>query len=132
MKFHDLVGSISRNIKVPAQAADAATAYVAAFRAPYKCRVTALGYVPIAAVTGQDTESRNLNVDLAAGTEVANLDLANGTNMAAKALTAIPITATGGYIDLEEGATLRLESELVGTTGLAVPLGNWIITFQGR
>ena len=132
MRYHDFVDTITKCIKVPAQAADAATAYVAVWRAPYKCRVTGMGYVPIAAVTGADTESRNLNVDLGStGAEVANIDLELGTDLTAKDDNALTITASGGYVDLEEGATLLLESELVGTTGLAVGLGDWTVTYKG-
>jgi len=133
MRYHDFIDTITKCVMVPAQAADAPTAYVAIWRAPYKCRVTGLGYVPIAGVTGQDTESRNLNVDLGSTkAEQANLDLEAGTNLTAKDDNAIPITVAAGYIDLEEGDTLILESELVGTSGLAVGIGDWTITFKGN
>lgn len=131
MKYHDLVGSAKDEIPCAGQLAADATGYIAIWRAPYKCRVVVMNYVSTGAVTGNTTNHRNLNVDLAAGTEQANLDLTTGVDMTAGVAIAIPISATGGYIDLEEGATLLLESEKINT-GVAVPIGNWQIEYQGR
>ena len=131
MRFHDLIGYISDLIPCAAQAAADATSYIAIWRAPYKCRVTAMAWVPSTATTGNNTNRRNFNVDLAAGTEQANVDLATGVDLVAGTAKAIAITTTAGYINLEEGDTLLLESEKV-SSGVAVGLGAWQVTYQGN
>lgn len=111
---------------VPSVLAATATEQHPIFVAPVKCRVLAVSIVPQAAVTGDNTNTKNLNVinKGAAGvgtTEVANLDLVTGANLVAFDESAIPLNTTYvNGVDMTEGDTLTLQVEKVGT-GVLLP-----------
>mgnify|MGYP001573818186 CR=1 FL=1 len=113
---------------VPAQAAADVTAYVAAIHLPVRCTVVAAWHVCEEAVTGADTNSRNLNLDQADGTEKANVDYAAGENATAGVRNAM---STITEFNEDEGDCLLLESEKVGT-GLAVGAGILIVQYRSR
>jgi hypothetical protein len=119
---------------VPAAVANAATAKVAALVAPFKCRIVSAEFVPLEDVTGADTDSRNLNLKLTDtdGTEIANLDFADGTDAAALAAKALTMKGTEAQQTLAAGEVIALESELVGTNGLALPAGVLRVGVTGR
>lgn len=132
-KMHDMVGPHPpAQISIPASAAADATAYVCIWLVPYDIRVTAFGYLSSAAVTGDDTNSKNLNVDakigVAAIAEVAHLDLVTGVDLAVGE-NAIAFN-TGTYLDLSEGDLVLFELEKVGT-GVDVAAGSLVIEYQG-
>jgi hypothetical protein len=91
------------------------------FTAPCKCRITAVSFMPQTGSTGDNTNTKNLNLinGGAAGagtTEVGNLDLVTGTDLTALDEKAIPFNATySGGVVLNEGDVLILEVEKVGT-----------------
>lgn len=103
------------------------------FIAPCACKVTAVSIVPQAASTGDNTNTKNLNVinkgsDGTGTTEVANLDLATGVNLVAFDEKAIPLNATyTNGVSLSEGDVLSLQTEKVGT-GVAV--GPFIVSID--
>ena len=130
-EMHDVPGTRRAVIHLPAQTAAAATAHLAQWTAPFACRITGIGVSTVAAVTGQDTDSRNLNVDLGSGTEIANLDLESGTDVAVTGMTPFTLTGTTAELELAQGATLRFESEKVGS-GLAVAAGCVEVQYQAR
>jgi hypothetical protein len=91
---------------LPAHAAATATEKLKLYVAERACRVKKVAIHPSAAVTGDNTNRTNLNVDKNT-TEVANLDLDTGTDLVAQAETVLyePATplpmAAGDYIGLE-------------------------------
>lgn len=128
--LHDIPGSHVDYVSVPQIASGAATNYVAAWAAPFDCKVTKIQFMCTDAVTGANTNTVHLNVDNASGTEVANLDLDSGTNLTA----GVPsdFTISGTTISVSSGSSLRLEAEKVGTgLGSAIDYGVWIIHYQG-
>lgn len=95
------------------------------FTAPCKCRVTRVAVTPQAASTGDNTNTKNLNIlnagsDGTGTTEVGNKDLVTGTNLVALDETVVPLNTTyANGVDLSEGDVLALQTEKVGT-GVAV------------
>lgn len=125
-RVHDIPGPISATASVIAVAAATTTVVYDIFRAPDAVKITKIEIVPQAAVTGNDSNTKYLNVldGGAAGTgttEVANLDLATGVNLVALDGKNIPLNATyaSGCV-MAEGDTLLLQIEKVGT-GVALP-----------
>lgn len=106
---------------IAAIAAATATQKDPIFCAPRACRVTSVSVIPQAASTGDNTNTKNLNV-LNAGsagsgtTEIGNLDLATGTDLVAFDEKAIPFNTTyEDGVELAEGDVLVLQTEKVGT-----------------
>jgi hypothetical protein len=97
------------------------------FVAPVKCRVVGIEVVPQTATTGNNTNSKNLNVidKGAAGvgtTEVATKDLVTGVDLTALDRYEIPLNTTyANGVDMDEGDTMTLQTELVGTGVIVGP-----------
>ena len=111
---------------VPAVAAASDDDSVVA-QAPFGCVVTAIQYVPEAAITGANTNTRTLTFvnkgQAGSGsTTVASLALTSGTNLAANDETALTLSATAANLVLAAGDTLQWRSTHSGT-GLADPGG---------
>ena len=104
-------------------AAATATEERTLFIAPCKCRVTGIEIASDVAVTGDGTNTTNVNVQYkgAAGvgtTEVANKDFGAGVNAIAFDNVAIPLNTTyANGVDMAEGDTLSIIFEKVGTGG---------------
>ena len=116
-------------------AAATATEERTAFVAPCKCRVLAVEIASDAAVTGDGTNTTNVNLQYkgAAGvgtTEVGNKDFGAGVNAIAFDNVAIPLNTTYvNGVDMAEGDTLTLIFEKVGTGVLIGPMAvsiDWI------
>ena len=111
---------------VPAVAAATATQTNVIWIAPDAVQVLGVEVAAGAAVTGDNTDSKNLNlIDAGTGagtTEVGNLDLVTGTNLTAKTPRAIvdADAGTGSAFRLDAGDGLALQTELVGS-GVDVP-----------
>lgn len=125
--FAGTPGPIPHSANVIGHAAATATEKHPIFRAPFACKVTKIDAVAQAAVTGADTNTTHLNIINAGAagagtTEVGNLDLTSGTDMAALDSTNIPLNATylTAGVTLAEGDVLVLQHEKVGN-GLLVP-----------
>lgn len=119
----DIPGARCIQTYLPAVGAADATIAYPIFRAPDTCVVSKVEIVPQAAITGQDTNYRELNLinagSAGAGTtELANIDLASGTNLTALDGKAFTLAAN---VSMSAGDVLKIESALVGETGLAVP-----------
>jgi hypothetical protein len=107
------------------------------FVAPQKCRVTLVDIIPQAAVTGDNSNTKKLNIinkgSAGSGsTEVGNLDLTTGVNLVAHDLKNIPLNAT--YIDpigveMAAGDVLAVEYEKVGN-GVLIPDCDALITWE--
>lgn len=96
-------------------------------QAPFACTVTSVQYVPEAAITGADTNSRTVSLvnkgQAGSGsTTVATLALTNGVNAAANDEKAITLSGTAANLALAAGDTLQWRSIHVGT-GITDPGG---------
>jgi hypothetical protein len=95
--------------------------------APFDCTVTAVEYVPEAAITGAATNHRTFHLvnkgQAGSGsTSVATLAFDNGVNATANNERAITLSGTAANLDLAEGDTLQWRSVAVGT-GITDPGG---------
>lgn len=104
------------------------------FRAPFACLITGVSWIPDVAVTGADTNSRNLNINdegLAGigDAEIANIDFASGQD--AVALDELAVTMSSANHALQDGDVLTAEWEKVGT-GLAAPAGMFVIYYKAN
>ncbi|MEU3665752.1 hypothetical protein [Streptomyces virginiae] len=96
-------------------------------QAPFDCTVTAVEYVPEAAITGADTNSRTVSLvnkgQAGSGsTTVASLALTNGVNATAYNERTITLSGTAANLVLAAGDTLQWRSIHVGT-GITDPGG---------
>ncbi|MCY0928310.1 hypothetical protein OTB20_19335 [Streptomyces sp. H27-H1] len=101
-------------------------------QAPFDCTVTSIVYVPEAAITGADTNSRTVSMvnkgQVGSGSiTVATLALTSGVNAVANDDKAITLSATAANLVLAAGDTLLWRSVAVGT-GIADPGGLLRIT----
>ncbi|MDQ2785023.1 MAG: hypothetical protein M3Y58_08480 [Chloroflexota bacterium] len=109
-------------VAVPA-VATAATADTPIDEAPFAGTVTAVSYVPDAAITGAATNSRTVTLynrgQAGTGTTVvAQLAFVAGTNAAQYGRTTIPLSIVAGATTVATGDVLEWDSAAVGT-GLA-------------
>ena len=98
-----------------------------AFQAPFDCTVTAVEYVPEAAITGADTNSRTVSLvnkgQAGSGsTSVASLALTNGVNATAYNERTVTLSGTAANLVLAAGDTVQWRSIHVGT-GITDPGG---------
>jgi len=98
-RFGDIPGMRTAVAHIPALGADAADITFPIFRAPDACLVMAVNVVPQAALSGDNTNRKDLNVIYvgAAGvgtTEIGNLDMITGVDFVALDSKAIPFNAT--------------------------------------
>lgn len=101
------------------------------------CTITAVSYIPAAAITGADTNTRTLSVQNkgqsgSGTTSVASLALASGTNAAAFDEKAITLSATAANLDCASGDVLEFLSTHAGSSGLADPGGVVEISYSPR
>lgn len=125
--LYGIPGTYVEQRGVATVSASTATGAVGIFVAPFRCKVTRIAYAPVSKLTGADTNSMNINVTLADGTEVANIDFIGGVNAEKGEETDIAITSP---INLDAGETLLVVREKVGT-GLEMPLGAIIFEYEG-
>jgi len=125
-----------KEVLVVALAALAATvdASRSVAKAPFDGAISKVSYVPDAAITGANTDTRTLSVKNrgAAGagtTVVASLALTNGVNATAFDEKAITLSGTAGNLVVAAGDVLSFESAHAGTGGLADPGGLIAIEF---
>lgn len=101
--------------------------------APFKGKVTAVKYVPQAVITGQNTNTRKLELynrgqDGTGTTLVATLQFDSGVNAAAKTPKSITLSATAANLLVADGDVLEWQSTAVGT-GIADPSGIAVVEF---
>lgn len=124
---------IEKNVSAAATAASDDTVVG---QAPFDCTVTKVEYVPEAAITGADTNSRTVSLvnkgQAGSGsTTVASLAFTSGVNAAANDEKAVTLSGTAANLDLSSGDTLQWRSVAVGS-GLADPGGLVRITISRR
>jgi len=121
----------------PPHAAATVTEKYAIFRAPFDCTVTSVKFAVGVAVSGQDTNTTHLNLDdggadRSGTTEVGNVDLTNGNDLAANTEQELSgVAGAGTDFNLDEGDYLLLEFEKVAT-GLAVGAGSGVVEFRAN
>lgn len=120
--LQSIPGSHSASAYLASVLAATATEKHMLFVAPFACRVKKIYITPQAAVTGDTTNTKHLNVQDegssgSGDTEIANLDLATGTNLVAFDEKAISESLD---VQMAEGDTLTLEYEKQGT-GVLIP-----------
>ncbi|MFF3337993.1 hypothetical protein [Streptomyces flavidovirens] len=96
-------------------------------QAPFDCTVTAVEYVPEAAITGAATNHRTVSLvnkgQAGSGTTtVATLALTSGVNATANDERLIPLSGTAANLVLAAGDTLQWRSVHIGT-GITDPGG---------
>ncbi|MEU7149208.1 hypothetical protein AB0B15_14400 [Streptomyces sp. NPDC045456] len=96
-------------------------------QAPFACTVTAVEYIPEAAITGAATNNRTVSLvnkgQAGSGTTtVATLNFDNGITAAANNERVIPLSGTAANLVLAAGDTLQWRSVHVGT-GITDPGG---------
>ena len=110
---------------IPAVAAADATIVIPLMAMPFNCELGEVSLICSTLVTGNTTNTKNLNLidggaEGAGTAELANRDLITGTNLAAgKTMLFDNIIAAALEIFMSQGDMLELQVELVGT-GVAV------------
>lgn len=136
-RLHDVPGTHTAFVMVPAHAAATATEALPIFKAPFACKIKAVRVVPGTAATGDNTNRTNYNLldGGSAGTgttELGNLDYATGTDAAVGVTQDVYAPADpDDYEALAAGDVLKLQMEKVGT-GVALGATLCVIEFIGN
>lgn len=126
MVLHNIAGTHYQETAVQAIQANALQANVAAFIAPFRCRVVSVEFLPLGEIAVESTEnSRRLSVHQGEA-KVAVLEFQAGQEIPAGALLHF---ALSGEIVLDAHGILLVETERLGT-GLALPRGVLRVGFQ--
>ncbi len=130
LTLHDIPGDHIAQLNVAPVLAATGTVLTAAWYAPYKCKVTAVRFLPTLATTGNDTDTKNLNVLLYDGTpaEIGNYDLPTGVDLVAGTPVSLDVPAAGTAV--AAGQSLIFQVEDVGD-GVLIGAGAWLITYVG-
>lgn len=132
--LHDIPGTHTDTVYVPAIASSDADSILACWIAPFTALVTGFKYVSTIAVTGADTNSVTLDVTgvNAATTVRATHDLDSGSDLVALVDISMTMTTAAGF-NVAAGDVLSLRNDEVGTgLGAAVGPGTWVIEYRGR
>ena len=94
--------------------------------------VTRVAYIPSAAITGANTDTRTLTVvnkgqDGTGTTNVATLALTSGVNAAASDAKTITLNGTAANLVVAAGDVLAFVSTHAGSSGLADPGGQVVV-----
>ena len=103
-------------------------------RAPFRGKITAVEFVPSAAITGAVTNNFTLNVrnrtTAGVGTAIpATITFGSGTNGVAQAPVSLTLSATATDLLVNAGDVITAEKAVNGT-GLAAPDGEIIVHYQ--
>lgn len=131
LTLHDIPGDHIAQIPVEPCLAATATVLVGIWYAPYDCVVKSVKFLPTLATTGNNSNTKNLNVihdDGVTPTEIGNYDLPTGTNLVAGTPVTLDVDSDG--VALAAGESLRFQVEKVGT-GVLVGAGTWLVTYVG-
>lgn len=117
---------------VPAEGTAASTDEWPVFQPPFNAVITAVNWIPAAAVTGAATNNFALALnDLTAAAAVTSTKTyANGTNSVANTAEAFTL-ATAAGVNVAAGDVITLKRTVNGT-GLASPAGAVRITYRWR
>ncbi|MDO8391056.1 MAG: hypothetical protein Q7V57_11250 [Actinomycetota bacterium] len=122
----DIPGDQAREGYFPGHATAGTAKEVALFRAPFRCVITAVEFIPASAITGADTNYFTLKVrnrTTGAGTAIpAALAFVSGVDGVASAPKTITLSATAADLAIAEGDVITAE-KAVTASGLACPDG---------
>ena len=130
----DLAGNHCTEIYVAGQATAATVDEFTGFRAPFRCTVTAVYWVPKAAITANGTNYFTLTVRnrvAGAGTALPAQRSYAATNSVALTPEAMTLSSTASDLELAEGDLLTVE-KLVTASGLAMPAGTVQVYYKAR
>jgi hypothetical protein len=132
MQLHDIVGDHVDTIPIGATpAANTATAAIAVWNAPFRCKIQSIEFVPTVAVVGANANTRTLQATEEDGaTEIGALAFTLGVNTAVGVPSAFTLSATAARTELGNNDPILIRSVLVGT-GLALPAGSIRIKYRG-
>lgn len=125
MFLKDLLGNHKVTTKLPTDLATAATVdEIVAFRAPFNATVTAVRYLPAAALTGVTATEvtlavKNRALDGLGTTEIASLSFITTVDAVAFDEKTITLSGTAANLDVLEGEVITIE-KTVTSTGLAL------------
>ncbi len=125
MFFKDLLGTQRVTVKLPTALATAATVdEIVAFRAPFNLTVTAVRYLPAAALTGVTATEVTLAVDNraldgAGTTEIASISFIDAEDAVAFDEKEVPLSGVAADQDVLEGEIVTIVKS-VTSTGLAL------------
>lgn len=132
MQFSELGGTLQVTAYVPSQATAGTVDNWPVWRAPLKCVVTAVSFVPSAAITANGTNYSDYTLTRytagASGTTVATRSWA-ATNSVAETPEALTLSGTAANLLLAVDDTLSVVKS-VGGTGLTIPDGLLVIRYQ--
>ncbi len=123
--IQDLLGRHKSTTKLPTALATAGTVdEIVAFRAPFNCTVTAVRYLPAAALSGVTATEVTLAVDNRGldglgTTEIASLSFITTVDAVAFDEKAITLSTTAADLDAVEGDIITIV-KTVTSTGLAL------------
>lgn len=128
----DIPGQHVEKVRTIVVGTSDATRLDAIFRALFDCRITAVSYIPDAAITGADTNTRHVNIldrglDGAGTTEIANKDYTSGID--ATALNEEVIVMSLPNHALSQGDVLAVQWEEIGT-GIGAPAGMFVVFYE--
>lgn len=132
-KLKDLQGDHVLSCDVAGQATAGTADEWTIGQVPFRATVTAVAFIPNAAITGAATNFftanvRNRGAAGAGSTAVALRAYSNGNNAAAFVADALTLQAG---VDVAEGDILTLE-KLISGTGLAMPDGTVVVKLKAR
>lgn len=130
---HDLSGNHVSYLHVPNQAAATATGVVASWSSPFNCNVKSVKYSAAEGnLIGADTNSCNIAAYKDDNTTLlGRVAFTAGTNSNVSGDTTIYSNTQSNAFSVDSGAHVILKREKVGT-GLAMPFGTMIVTYQAR
>lgn len=119
---------------LPAAVANDATAITAVGKIPFRAQITRAFIIFRANVTGTDTDSRTINVKDSAGNNLFTLayTLTPPITAVAGVPVSLPLVGTAAQMLVNADAGLQVQSALVGTNGLALPIGQIIVHYKAR
>jgi hypothetical protein len=124
--LRQLQGDISEAHYFPGHATAGTAIEVGLFRARFRCTVTAVEFIPSAAITGDNTNNFILNVrnrTTGAGTAVpATLTFATAVNGVANTPKVLTLSGTAAALVLAEGDVVTAEKAITAS-GLVCPPG---------
>lgn len=128
---NEMRGDQFASANVPAEGTAGTADEWPVFMAPYNCTITAVSWVPAAAVTGVNTNNFALAVNnLTDGHTVTTAKTyASGTNSVANTAEALTVSGAGATVEVGDVITLK---RTINGDGLASPAGHVRITYKLR
>lgn len=109
-------------VNVPGNETAGTATYEVAVEMPSACVIYEVTVLPGADITGANTNTRHLNLDVPRGSQIGNIDYVLATDGTAGTSADLYDNATG--TSMTAGQILTIENELIGT-GQAIPQG-WV------